>query len=267
MICEKAMNQSIIRQAVELNDPVLAKQALGEIAGLLDASPDREERVYLLFSKASCYGILGQFAEAREQLSLALREKNDSSSGVTYDFIEGMISQQEGNYDEALQRFTATLSAHAKELKQPEFSFIYKDIQQRRGFLLVAVSRFQDAIPVLQEALSFDVDEQTRSDAMASLGLCYLELHENKLAKDHFLQARAIGLTRQWEGKLNFYLGMAYFYEDMFREAKQEFQKCEELAALHQLPITDIYAWLSSISKRLGERSESERYARLARPS
>src|SRR3982751_3511909 len=111
MIREQAMSQSIIKQAVELNDPVLAREALHEIAGLLHSSSDKNERIYLLFSRASCYGILGQFAEAREQLTLALRERNDSSSRVTYDFMEAMISQREGSYGDALDKFTAVLSA------------------------------------------------------------------------------------------------------------------------------------------------------------
>jgi hypothetical protein len=95
------------------------------------------------------------------------------------------------------------------------------------------------------------------------LGFCYLELKDYELARDLFLQAMTLGLTKEWEGVGNFYLGIAYFYTDMVRESKREFLLCEQLAATLQLPIVDIYGWLSSICKGLGEASESERFARM----
>ncbi len=261
------MNGSIIKRAVELNDPALAKEALREIDVLFGASSDENERVYLLFSRASCYGILGNFEEARRQLSSALRERPDDCTQATFDFMQGLLSQQEGNYGEAFESLSATLSAHCEQLKRPELRFMYEDIQQRRGFLLVSLSRFQEAIPILTEVLSFNIEEHSRSDAFAGLGLSYLEIQEYNLAKDHFLQAIAIGLTKRWEGEAHFYLGIAYSYSNLLQEAKREFQTCEELATRHPLPIMDVYAWLSSICKRLGETSEAERYSRLAKPT
>ena len=118
-----------------------------------------------------------------------------------------------------------------------------------------------------QEILSFDLEKEVRSDALASLGLCYLELREWELAKDYFLQASAIGVTKEREKTFHFYLGIAYFYTEALPEAKREFEICEEHASEYELPTLDVYAWLSSVSKRLGQMVESERYGRLARPS
>jgi tetratricopeptide (TPR) repeat protein len=258
------MDKSVIQDAIELNDTALAKAALREIDMRLDSSSDQNERVYLLFSSASCYGILGDFQEARRQLAAALDVgRGDPFAQVSFDFGTGLLFQREGNYTKALDRFGATLSTHSQQLERPELRFMYEDIQQRRAFLSVTLSRFQDAVPLLTESLSFDLDKETRSGVLASLGLCYLELKDYELARDRFLEAITIGLTTEWKGKAHFYLGMAYFYTDMVLEAKREFLLCEELATVHQLPITDIYAWLSVIYLRLGETSESERYARL----
>jgi tetratricopeptide (TPR) repeat protein len=258
------MNESVIQRAVELNDPDLAREALREIDVLLGLSSDQNERVYLLFSRASCHGILGDFVEARRQLAAGLDEgRGDPFAQVSFDFGAGLLFQQELNYAEALDRFSATLSKHSEQLKRPELRFMCEDIQQRRAFLSVTLSRFQDAVPLLKESLSFDLDKDTRSGVLASLGLCYLELKDYELARDRFLEAITIGLTKEWKGKAHFYLGMAYFHTDMVLEAKREFLLCEELATVHQLPIVDIYGWLSVIYLRLGETSESERYARL----
>lgn len=117
------------------------------------------------------------------------------------------------------------------------------------------------------EILSLDLEKQVRSDALASLGRCYFELREWELAKDYFLQARAIGVTKEQEKTFHFYLGIAYFYIESLTEAKREFEICEVHASEYHLPTLDVYAWLSSVSKRLGEMVESERYAQLARPS
>ncbi len=259
------MKESVIQRAVELNDPDLAKEALREIDVLLSSSSDRNERVYLLFGRSSCYGVLGDFAEARRQLAVALDEGGgDPFAQVSFDFGAGLLFQREGNYAEALDRFSSALSTHSQQFKRPEMRFMYEDIQQRRAFLSVTLSRFENAIPLLREALSFDLDKELRSNTIASLGLCFLELKEYEHSRDQFLEAVALGLTREWGGKAHFYLGIAYFYTDMVGEAKREFLLCEQLAAIHQLPIVDIYGWLSSICKRLGEASESERFARMS---
>ena len=144
---------------------------------------------------------------------------------------------------------------------------MYEEVQQRRGFELVRLERFADALPVLRESLSFDLTRETRSDALAGLGLCYLELEERELARDCFLQATELGLTKAWEGQVHFYLGITYFYLNCLRESKAQFQICEDRVAEYQLPISDIYAWLVTICKGLGEIPESEHYARLARPT
>jgi tetratricopeptide (TPR) repeat protein len=157
------------------------------------------------------------------------------------------------------------LSTHFQELKQADLRFMYEDIQQRRAFLLVTLTRFQDAVPVLEEILAFDLDRDLRSTALASLGLCYLEMKNYKSARDKFIEAIGLGLGNEWKGRAHFYLGVAYSYTDQVDEAKQQFQIAEQLAVSHQLPILDIYAWLSSTCKRLGENSESARYATLVK--
>ena len=260
------INESVIQQAVEGNDPDLAREALREIDVLLGSVSDPNARKYLLFSRASCYAVLGDLVEARRQLAVALDAGHgDPSARVSFDFGSGLFFQREGNYAEALSEFSTIFSTHAQQLKRPELRFMYEDIQQRRAFLSVTLGRFQDAVPLMKEILSFDLEKEERSKALCSLGLCYLELKEYDLARYHFLQAIEFGLTTEWKGTTHFYLGMAYFYTDMVQEAKQEFQMCEQLATEYELPIVDIYGWLSVISKRLGEAAESERYARMGR--
>jgi tetratricopeptide (TPR) repeat protein len=256
------MNHPIIQQAVELNDPDLAKEALQEIEALLRASSDPEDRLYLLFSRASCHEILGDFEGARVHLTLALRERPDESSQTTFDFMQALFCQREEKNAEALERFTTVLTVHLEELKRAE---LYEDVQTRRAFLSVTLNKFQDAIPLLKETLSFDLSKQLRSEVLAWLGLCYLELKEYEPSRDSFLESFELGLVKDWKWQGHFYLGIAYYHTDMLLEAKREFQQCEELAGMHPLPIIDVYGWLSNTCKRIGDVSEAARYATLGK--
>ena len=90
-------------------------------------------------------------------------------------------------------------------------------------------------------------------------------LKEYEPSRHSFLQSLELGLTNDWNWQGHFYLGIAYYYTNMLREAKREFGQCEELATVHPLPIIDVYGWLSSTCKGLGEVSEAARYAGLSK--
>lgn len=260
------MTASIIQTAVESHDAVLAKEALREIDLRLGSTLDSNERVYLFFSAASCCGILRDFKRAREHLFLALQQQPDNpDTKLSFEFIGGLLCQEEGNYSAALERLTSVLSDHASRLKESEFRFMYEDIQLRRAFLLVTLSQFEDAIAIFREALSFNLADEDRGNALAGLGRCYCETDEWVLAKECLGQALASGLTKEYERQSHFFFGMACFYTDDLIEAKREFEICEERVAEFDLSIVDVYRWLSSVSGRLGETAESERYARLAK--
>jgi tetratricopeptide (TPR) repeat protein len=263
-----AKRLSVIRDAIERGDPSLAKAALQQIDILLGTTTDKNDRKYLLFRKSSCFGILRDFAHARQHLSLALQEDPQSLDGkLTYEYLSGLLYQQEGEYEAALTKLNDVSRNYTEAFKCVELRFMYEDIQQRRAFLSVTLSRFEDAIPLLNETISFGLEQQLKSDALASLGLCYLELSDYVSARDHFVKAIDIGLTERWLGRAHFYLGIAYFYTDMLEEARQEFLTCETQAGVNGVPMFDVFAWLCTTSNLLGDAEASERYARLANPS
>ena len=142
------MNESSFQKAIENNDPILARAAFPEIDSLLSQATDPNEKAYLLFSKSTCYGILGDFSEARKYLSSALRQQpDDPHTRLTFDFNGGLLSQREGKYREALDAFTAVVANYAETLKSSDLRFMFEEIQQRRAFLSATVREFQSAIP------------------------------------------------------------------------------------------------------------------------
>ncbi len=257
-----------IDNAVESGDPTVSEAAFREIESRLRILGRSKERADLILRRAVLYGVLGRFREARADISVALREApNEPDVQLQADVIDGSLYDQEGKPAKAYERLTAALSRHEGRLRDPNLAFLYEDIQQRRAFDLVRVNNFQEAVPLLKEILSFGLPSEIRSATLANLGFCYAKSNEYEQARDCFMQVIEIGVTKAWEGKVHFYLGLACAHLHLLREAKHEFQLCEHHAAEYNVSIGNVYGWLSWVCKGLGERTESERYARLARPA
>lgn len=257
------MTQSIIQRAVENDDPKMAREALLEIESRLASSSDVEERIYLLFSRANCQVVLGDFSDAQRSLDIAVRARPDEASRTNYDWMQAVIAQRQGNYADAIRQFSAVLEAHASVLQNPEWRFLYEDIQLRRGFLLVSLSKFADALAFLNESLSFEINETVRSELEASLGICHLELENLDTAKTHLDQADDRALSGDWKWRIHYYRGIVNYHSGELGVSKKEFKVCEELAAAYSVPILDVYGWLAAVCKALGETTESSRYATL----
>lgn len=264
---EREMNESVIQSALASGDPAAAELAFREIDIQIQSLADPKERANLLLRKAVLYGVLKRFEDARKEPRLALEQSpNEPDIRLQVDVISGSLYDQEGKPKDAFLRLTEALSLHAEQLKLPEFRFIYEDIQQRRAFDLARMANFQDAIPLFRESLSFGLQPEEHSNLLANLGLCYAELKNYQLARDSFLQACELGLTRGLEGHVHFNLAVADARLNLLREAKSEFLLCEERAAEYELQTQVIYRWLSWVCKGLGENSESEQYRRLVHP-
>jgi tetratricopeptide (TPR) repeat protein len=261
------LEKDVIDRALESGDPATAEEAFHEIDVRLQSLTSAREKADLLMRKAVLYEKVGRIDDARKQLRAALAEAPDEPDvRLQFDYIDGSIYHQEENFGEAFTRLTAVLSKYHARLALPDFRFVYEDIQQQRAFELFRLKKFQEAVPLFKECLAFDMKPEDRSSALANLGICYVKLKRYEDAKDYLLQACKMGVTKDWEGHVHFYLAFTYAQLQLLRESKREFQLCEERAAEYQLPLERLYVWLSRICGLLGEKAESERYARLARP-
>jgi tetratricopeptide (TPR) repeat protein len=247
----------------------MAAAAIREIDARLRLMQNPTEKANVQLRKAVLYGVLHRFNEARIQLGIALREApEDTFTQVQHDFISASLYDEEGKWKDAYEHLTDTLSKHRKQFNHPELRSLYEDIQQRRGFDLVKIQSFEGAIPILTEVLSFQLEPPLKSAALSNLGWCYAKTRDYANARDNFEKAIQLGLMKEWEGTVHFYLGCSYAYLRLLKEAKREFQVCEhQVQDDYSMPLVEVYGWLSSICKHLGEQAESEHYARLARPT
>jgi len=262
------MKDTIIKEALRSRDPDVAEKAFREIDARISSTASAAQRAGLLLRKAVLLGVLHRFDDARKQFELASQQTpNDNPDfQLNLDVIAASLYDQEGLPHEALLQLTSVLSKHIDRLKLPELRSTYEDIQLRRAFDSVRVGKFHDAIELLNECLTFKLEPQDKSNILSNLGHSYSQVKDYEAAKDSFLQAIKIGVSKEWEGEVHCRLGIAYAHLNLFREAKRELKFCEDRASEHQIPIDTIYAWLSRICRALGEKAESERYARLARP-
>jgi len=259
-----SVEDNIIQRAIHTRDPYLAQSAFEEIDTQLQSVMDPPRRAELYFGKAVLCGVLHRFSDAREQLRHALNEApNDPDVELQFDFISSSLLDEEGNKHEALLQLTSLLGKYAARLHEPDLRFMYEDIQQRRGFNLTRLQRFEEALPILKECVAFNLDRESRSDIRANLGLCYLELRNYQGAADEFQQAITTGLSESWKQSIHFYLGITYSQMGLLKDALKEFLTCEKLIAKRQIQSIQVYKWLSYVHRKLGNESESARYAAL----
>lgn len=261
------IGNDLVDRALDSGDPEIAEEAIRELDLRLASFGETEDKAGLLLGKALLNGYLHRYSDARRQLALALEQAStDPDVRFSHDVIDACLYDQEGKPEQAYTWLTAVLLNHSERLKRPDVRSIYEDIQQRRGFDLFWLKRFQDAVPLLRECLSFNLKTVERSCALANLGISYVKLKQYEEAKNWLLRACEAGVTKDWEGQVHFYLAFSYAQLQLLRESKREFQICEERATEYQLPLQQLYKWLSRICGLLGEKAEADRYARLARP-
>jgi tetratricopeptide (TPR) repeat protein len=261
------MAVSRTQNATARPDPATAEKMMQEIDSGLARSTNAEERAGFLLNRATLLWVLNRTADAKEALRCALEQAPaDPATRFAFDHIRGSFLHDEGNLGEAYALLTAALSKHRGLIELPKNRFVYEDIQRYRAFELFASGDCKGAIPLLEEILSFASTEH-KSVFLANLGNCYARMNDYETARKYLLQAIERGDLQEWEGMAHYDLAKTYASLHLLQESKREFQLCAERAAKYNLPLEDVYRWLSRVCRGLGEKSESEQYARLSRPA
>src|SRR6266700_2712394 len=205
------MDESLVQRAVESGDPAIADEAFRQYDSEIQQSSNERQRAELFLGKAVLYGVFLRFKESRRSLDLALAQSpSNPDIQLQADHIGASLYDQEGNHEKAFERLTAVMHKHHRRLTtQPDLRFAYEDIQVRRGLDAVWIGQFQEAVPLLKECLSFALKAEDRGNVLSSLGRCYSELGEYDSARENFIQALRIGLTKELEGEAHMRLAVA----------------------------------------------------------
>jgi tetratricopeptide (TPR) repeat protein len=179
-----------------------------------------------------------------------------NEDSVESDFRRATTLLEQGHREDGLQALSAMLVDYADLLKTPDGRAVYEAVQVQRAFSLMHLQRNLEAKPLLEEATRFELDADARSDVHCHLARCYHELALYTLAQGQFEQAKALGVSGEWEAVFHYYYGYTLYELKEFQQAKREFILCLQSGPSGPDPALR-YAMLAATSRKLGECSEA----------
>jgi len=220
----------------------------------------------------------GEFELARQQLSsirqilpsLTVLDQDSSTDErrvwleIAIAFEEADIDRTEGRTEEALARFQDLLSRFAAQLRQPTYHSDYEMVQTRRAFLLADLGRWVEALPILEQAESY---EQSKESTYFYLGYCYVAVGDYVKGEVKLKKALSLGLPPHLEYRAHCALGQAYHKLEDYAQAKLELEKGAGMADSSYIRQAQLWKWLEITCRHLGLTQEAEHYAQLARPA
>jgi tetratricopeptide (TPR) repeat protein len=220
----------------------------------------RNDEIGQFFNK-----LLGRSDDAKGRLVEAVQISPTIEVRARADFIRAILSSQQGIRAEALDEMAQVLEEYAPLQTTPDHRDLYEDIQLRRAFLMVELSRFGDAVTVLRECLSFDLSGNDKGDVLYNLGRCYYRLADFKEAEEKLLETVRNGAQNRYVFSAHSMLGMIYYHEGAYAKALPRFEWCLPHAKEVGVPIKDVYAWLASTARGPGLKDDAKRYEKLAK--
>ncbi len=262
------MDEKLRAHAQLLMEAGRIEEAIEQIERVIASTDDLAEKALATINKSSYYSAQGRLAKARAELSKAIQlAPTDPLTLLMHDFGEACLYGHEGHDAESYDKLTELFSLHPEFPKEPRLRYLYEDIQHLRGIALSRLGRVEEAIPLLKESLSFDLHSGQRSNTLCHLARCHVANQDYELAYDSFDSAIKEGLLSYWAAAAHFYLGICHFHLGRLAESKKELLLCEQVGGGPGVPLTNVYGWLSAVCAGLGEKSESEKYRRLAKPT
>lgn len=262
------MDTQRFEHAVQLRDSGHLTDALREFATLADSTADSEEKASILLNQVRCYRLLGRIEEARQQLQAIIHTTPTTEILLYLSFEESVLRWHEGKRGEAVQILDSLQRDYASLLVEREHQDLHQQIQLSRGMLLTELTRYTEAVPLLEQCLSSLSTASTTIDMGAlfyNLALCYLSIGEPDRARGKFLETLKSGAHGAYIASTHYYLGIIYSREGAPAKALQEFKQCLDHAEEGQIPKQHIYTWLATVSYDLGLKSDAERYERLSK--
>jgi tetratricopeptide (TPR) repeat protein len=175
------------------------------------------------------------------------------------DLFHAKLLINENRREEGLQKLSAMLIGYADCFKNPDGRNVYELVQLQRAFSLMHIGKNEEARPVLEEALSFQLECGVQSDVYCHLGPCYHELALYPLAKEQFECANSLGVSEDWQSVFHYYFGYTLYELRDFQRAKREFILCLQSGPAGP-PESIRYAMLATTSRKLGEHTEARSY-------
>jgi tetratricopeptide (TPR) repeat protein len=228
---------------------------------------DPLNRIGVLLQEANRQQNAGQFSDAGLSIAEARRLADGHMEALAeIDFFCALSLLEQDRRAEGVQALSAMLIEHTALLNTAEGRDLYEMVQVQRAFSLIHLEKKEEALPLLEEAIAFQLDSEVRSNVHCHLGRCYHELGRYIMAKEQFERANALGVEEEdWQAAFHYYYGYTLYELKEFQRAKREFILC--LQSGPSGPELSLrYAMLAATSRKLGEHAEARVYEENAKP-
>jgi tetratricopeptide (TPR) repeat protein len=259
------MDTQRFEHAIALRNSGQVEDSIRELQELATLTADAEEKATLVLNEARCLETLRRFKEAKRRIEDARRISNSSLVHSRADFGEASLYWHEAKREEALSKLDGLLKNYAQLLTTPQHRDLYDEAQFRRGILLTELGRYADAPAVLEECISFDLENSDKGSVLYNLGLCYLKTGELERAREKFIESLKNGAHNAYLVAAHYFLGLIYAKEGAHAKALQEFECCLPRSEEGQIPKENVYLWLATTARSLDLNDEAKRYEKLAK--
>ena len=251
------MNSHSVERAHELCSLGKFREAIEHLQILLSQDVPPIQRAGYLIDQANCYSELRQFEDAARCFADARKlAVDDTMARAQIDLCAAQALLADDRRERGLEALSEMLSKYADFFQNDKESReLYEQVQLQRGFSLMHGSKYKDARPLLEEATSFQLSQESKSDLHCHLGRCYHELALHELAKEQFQLARAIGISEEWDATFHYCFGYALYELGEFSNSRRELILCLQSRAAGP-PQKLICGMLAIVSRKLGETDQ-----------
>jgi len=258
-----AIDQERFQKAMALRDSGREEEAIRELRAMADEADDPndpDEKAAFIYGEAVCLLRLGRLDEARKVNRRAADVSVSDGMRARTDFNEAFICWEERKFKKSFGLLNKMLQEYSELLSTPDFRDLYEMVHQRRAILLAEFGRQREARPLLEEALSFQLDADDKAQLLYYLGVALYTLGDKLGAKARFLEAQQDRPDDYASVSSRFYLGVIYSEEGAYGKALHEFEWVEPRVSLTGIPKDRIYGWLARTYRMTGNTSAAERY-------
>ncbi len=206
---------------------------------------------------------LGHHEEARKfvnQVCNILTKKDEQYPYIMY--VDACIDEELQDWKSALAKLDLILKQYSGLLESTEHDDLKAKILRIKGIALTFLNRDAEAHPLLELALSKNLERET---TLCFLGACCSNLGDLDAAERYLKEALSLQLDDpSFAAKAHRYLANVHFRRGRFAWAKQELEWCLEYGSEH-LRKEPIIKDLIGSSKALGLDADVERYSEMLR--
>jgi tetratricopeptide (TPR) repeat protein len=261
------MDQERFDRAMALVDSGNVEKAITQLHALAERAEDPDEKFAATLKEASCLNSLRRFGEARAAVERARQIMRYEEAKAYADNEEAFALWGERRYEDSLRLYNEVLSAFPRVLKVPEHRELYEMAQAQRGTVLATLGRAEEALPLLEEALTYSIGDEMKGGVYCDLGYCFRIMNQPEKAKSAFEQALRLCTDPTVVLGSRYNLATIYAKEGAFGKALQELEWCEAHLADGDLPRDYVYGSLVKVLRAAGRPAEAEEYLKLISPS